>query len=280
MANYANLRQTVWHLTLMRALEKSLIFANLANRNYEGEATVGGSVKFNQIGEVAVNDYTAGSDMTFETLDDASLTMTIGQQKYFAFRLDQTDVRFVRPDIMTAGINRGAYKVRDAIDQHISGKYGQAGVLYGSASSPKATSSGTVIQHLAEFFETMTEANIPTSDRWVTAPAWLFTKLVLAEVADKYPNADVFANGHIGGIVGFSRLYLSNNVTQIGGTAHTILASSGNEAIGYAGAIDGDIRILPDPDQRATNVDGLWVYDAKVIRPDMLACMYSTETAN
>jgi hypothetical protein len=264
----------------MMALKKALIYGNLTNQNYEGEARVGGSVKFNQIGEVDVSDYTAYSDMTFQQLDDASLTMVIAQKYYFAFQVDQTDARFIPVDVMEAGINRGTYRIRDGIDTYISGKYAEAGVAYGTAAAPKATSSGTVLQHLAEFAEVLTEGNIPSENRWLVAPAWIFTKLVIGAQAQMYPNADVFENGYVKGIVGFGRFYLSNNVTLIGTTTHAVLASAGNEAIGYAGAISGDIRMLPAEARRATNVDGLWVYDAKVIRPDMLACYYARETAN
>lgn len=264
----------------MTALQKSLIYGNLTNQNYQGQAVAGGSVKFNQIGEVDVSDYTAYSDMTFQTLDDASLTMVISQKKYFAVQLDETDEVFIDVDVMNAAIDRGAYKVRDAIDQHIAGKYTDAGVTYGTLASPTDTSSGTVVQHMAELFEAMTEANIPTNGRWVAVRPWVLTKLTLAGVADKYPNADVFANGFIGGIVGFSRVYMTNNAELVNTTAYTFLASAGNEAIGYAGAISGNIRIRPAEKRRAMNVDGLWVYDAKVIRPDMLACWYANETAN
>lgn len=280
MADYLmNLKPTVWHNRLMTALQKRLIFANLANQNYEGDATRGGSVKFNQIGEVDVDDYTPYDDMTFQTLDDASLTMTIDQKKYFAFQLDETDESFIPVDVLASGIDRGSYRIRDTIDQYIAGKYGEAGVTYGSASSPKAVSSGTVIQYLAEFSETMDEANIPNEDRWIVLPPWGFTKLTLAEVSDKQPNANTFAEGSVGPVLGFSRVFMSNNVQQTG-TVYTILASAGNEAIGYAGAIDGAIRIRPAEKRRATNVDGLWVYGAKVIRPDMLSCLYAAETAN
>ena len=276
-----NLKPTIWNNRLIVALRKSLIFGNLTNQNFEGQATVGGSVKFLQVGEVAVNDYVAGTDMTFETLDDASLTMVVDQQKSFSFTVDVTDSTFIPSDVLGAGIDRGAYRVRDTIDSFISGKYTDAGVSYGSAASPKATSSGTVVQHLAEFAETMTENNIPLENRWIVLPPWMFTKLTLAGVTDRQPNADIFAGGYMNlPIVGFDRVFLSNNVTQIGGTAHTILASSGNEAIGFAQAISGDIRIRPAEKRRATNVDGLWVYGAKVIRPDMLAVSYNNETAS
>tara|TARA_Y100000310_G_scaffold86030_1_gene82854 strand:+ start:2905 stop:3753 length:849 start_codon:yes stop_codon:yes gene_type:complete len=277
---FYNLKPISWVNRLMRALKKSLIYGNLTNQNYTPQATVGGSVKFNQIGEVDTGDYTAYSDMTFQTLDDAGLTMKIDQQKYFAFQLDETDAAFIPPDVIAEGIDRGSYNIRDGIDSFISGKYADAGVTYGSAASPKATSSGTVVQHLAEFGEAMDEANIPRTNRWIVVPPWVFTKLTIAGVANKTPNADVFRDGYLGGVVGFSRMYMSNNVGMENTTTSTFLASSGNEAIGYAGAISGAIRILPTGARRATNIDGLWVYGAKVIRPDMLACMYSTETAN
>ena len=279
----ANLKPTIWVNQLMRALKKTLIFANLTNQSFTGQATVGGSVKFNQIGEVAVNDYVAYSDMTFEKLDDAGLSMIIDQQKVFSFQLDVTDTRFIPPDVLAEGIDRGAYKIRDTIDQFIAGKHTEAGVSSGSTTAPQQISSGTVIQKLAEFFETMTENNIPLADRWITLPPWMFTKLTLAGVDKESPNVDVFENGYIRNVVGFSRVFQSNNVAKVNTTTYSILSSSGTGptgAIGYAGAINGSIRILPAENRRATNVDGLWVYGAKVIRPDRLAVLYASEVAN
>jgi len=277
---FYNLKPTIWNNRLISALKRVLIFANLCNQDYTGEVTAGGTVKINQVGEVDVGDYTAYSDMTFQTLDDASLTMKIDQQKYFAFQLDQTDTVFIAPNVMGAGVDRGMYRLRNGIDQFIAGKYTEAGVTYGSATAPKNASSGTIVQYLAEFRETILEADIPAEGLWATVPPWIFTKLFLAGVADKTPNADVFANGWIGGIAGFSRLYMSNNVAMSNTTTTTVLASAGNEAMAYAAAISGDIRILPAPARRATNVDGLWVYGGKVVRPDRLGCLYISEVAN
>lgn len=281
MANYANLRQTIWHRRLITALQKTLVYSDIANREYEGEARIGGTVKINQIGEVATGDYVPGTDMTFETLDDASLTMKIDQQKYFAFVVDDTDSVFVQNNLIGAGIDRGSYKVADGIDSFLSGKYTDAGLTYGSAASPKATSSGTVYQHLLEFSEVLDEGNVPKADRWIIVPPWIMTKLGLAGIASTLnPNRDIFRDGFVGPIAGFGRVYVSNNVTRIGGTAHTIMASSGRDALAFATAISGPVRIREAENQRATKVDGLVVYGAKVVRPDMLGVMYSNETAN
>jgi hypothetical protein len=281
MANYANLRQIIWANRLQVALQKSLVYTDVSNTTYQGEARIGGTVKISQIGEVAVEDYVAGTDMTFETLDDASLSMVIDQQKNFAFTLDDTDTVFVQNNLIGAGIDRGTYRIADRIDTFLSGKYTDAGIAYGSAASPKATSSGTVYQHLLEFSETLDEASVPKADRWIIVPPWIMTKLGLAGIASTLnPNRDIFRDGYVGPVAGFGRVYVSNNVTQIGGTAHTIMASSGRDAIAFATAISGPIRIREAEKRRATNVDGLVVYGGKVVRPDMLGVMYSNETAN
>ena len=273
------LKRTVLANRLQTALKKSLIYGNVANQNYIGDLVPGGSVKIAQIGEVAYGTYTNYTDMTYEQLDDASLTMVIDQQNYIAFVLDETDERFISLDVIGAAIDRGSYRIRDVIDQFIAGKYTDAGVKYGTATAPKATSSGTVFQHWAEFSETMDEANIPRENRWAIAPPWEFTKLTIAASTNMQPNGSLWENGWISGVAGFDRIYMSNNVA-LSGTVYTILASSGTEAISYAGAINGAIRMFPHETQRGTKVDGLWVYGAKVVRPDMLACMFAAETAN
>ena len=278
--NYANLRRIVWARQLIEAVRKSLVHSDIANTTYEGEARIGGTVKITQIGEVAVTDYVVGTDMSHETLDDAQLSLNIDQKKYIAFTVDETDAIFVQNDIVSQGISRGAYKVADEIDQFIAGKYTEAGLAYGTATSPKSSSSGTIYQHLAEFSEVLDEGNVGKADRWIVVPPWVMTKLSLAGYSYAQPNIDIFRNGYIGPVAGFSRVYVSNNVQESATGVSAIMASSGREAIAYAGAISGNIRILPAEKQRASNVDGVWVYGAKVVRPDMLAVAHLSETAN
>ncbi len=278
--NYANLRRIVWARQLIAALQKRLVYSDIANTTYEGEARQGGTVKITQIGEVAVNTYVAGADMTHETLDDAQLSLNIDQYKYFGFTVDETDAVFVQNDLVSAGISRGAYKIADGIDQFIAGKYSEAGLAYGTSGSPKASSSGTIYQHLAEFSEVLDEGNIDKNDRWIVVAPWVMTKLSLAGYTYAQPNIQIFQNGYVGPIAGFQRVYVSNNVQTSATGVSAIMASSGREAIAYAGAIDGNIRILPAEKRRADNVDGVWVYGAKVVRPDMLAVAHLAETAN
>jgi len=270
------LKRTVLAGRMQTALQKSLIFGNLANQNYTGDLIPGGTVKIAQIGEVAVTTYTKAATLSYETLDDASLSMVIDQMKSIAFTIDETDERFIAFDVVGAALERGMYRVKDGIDSFIAGKYTEAGVTHGSVASPKAVSSGTVFQHLAEFGEVMDENNIPREGRWITVPPYIFTKLSIAASSNMNPNGSLWANGWIGGVAGFDRVYMSNNCAM-SGTVTTILGSVGNEAISYAGAIDGAIRIFPHETSRGTKVDGLWVYGAKIVRPDMLACMYVME---
>ena len=106
------------------------------------------------------------------------------------------------------------------------------------------------------------------------------TKLSLAGYTYAQPNIQIFQNGYIGPVAGFQRVYVSNNVQTSATGVSAIMTSSSREAIAYAGAISGNIRILPAEKRRAENIDGLWVYGAKVVRPDMLAVAHLSETAD
>ncbi len=139
--NYANLRRIVWARQLIEALRKSLVYSDIANTTYEGEARIGGTVKITQIGEVAVTDYVVGTDMSHETLDDAQLSLNIDQKKYIAFTVDETDAIFVQNDIVSQGISRGAYKSQTGLTSS-SPVVHRSGFGYGTH-EPESSSSGT-----------------------------------------------------------------------------------------------------------------------------------------
>ena len=86
---------TVWAARLLTALEKSLVYgqANVCNRDYEGEIrAAGNTVKIASIGDVSVQDYVKDTDIDPpEVLTDEIQTLTIDQQKYFNFYVDDVD---------------------------------------------------------------------------------------------------------------------------------------------------------------------------------------------
>src|SRR5688572_31340497 len=85
----------VWSARLLVNLYNTLVYGNprLINTDYEGESrNMGDTVRINSIGAVTVGDYTKNTDMAApQTLSDAQTTLTITQQKYFNFQVDDID---------------------------------------------------------------------------------------------------------------------------------------------------------------------------------------------
>jgi hypothetical protein len=120
----------LWSANVLSALDKVHVFADLANRNYEGMIRgMGDRVKINQIGAITVSDYTKNStSISYQDLEDAALWLTIEKSKYFAFGVDDVDAAQMNVNIMTEATRKAAYALNDAVDTYIAGLYTQAGV--------------------------------------------------------------------------------------------------------------------------------------------------------
>ena len=83
----------IWSARLLEHLDKAHVYANLVNRDYEGEIrNFGDTVKVNQIGDITIKDYTKGSDIEDpDDLDGTQQILTINQSKYFNFGIDDVD---------------------------------------------------------------------------------------------------------------------------------------------------------------------------------------------
>lgn len=83
---------TIWDARLLAHLDKALVYANLCNRDYEGEIrNYGDTVKINSISGIAVRDYKKGTPITVDDVDGTPTELKIDQQKYFAFKVEDID---------------------------------------------------------------------------------------------------------------------------------------------------------------------------------------------
>ena len=110
-----NFIPAVWSAQLLTDLQKSLVYANLCNRDYEGEIRAfGDQVKINSIGDVTIGSYTKNTDISAaETLTDAQRILIINQAKYFNFQIDDIDKAQQTPKVMSAAMQKAAYGLAD-----------------------------------------------------------------------------------------------------------------------------------------------------------------------
>lgn len=275
--SYDNFIPTFWANEVQRGLEKSLVYARVANRNYQGLfSQAGDTVKINQIGTVAVADYVKNStSITPEVLDDASQTLTIDKAKYFAFKVDDVDAAQTSAGILQAGMAEAAYKLGDTLDQYLAGLYTQAGISGGSSNAALGTSATEIqialsgatkpTEYLGRARRRLKSANV-TGNLWMIVPPW-FTQLLISEgISLAVSDVDgMLRTGEAGGKIQGFTLYESNNVST-DGTEYRVMG--GNEmSITLAEQVSAVEAYRPEA-SFSDAIKGLHVYGAKVARPD------------
>lgn len=280
-----NFTPSIWSAKLFVRLRKNLVFANLTNQDYEGEVTPGGSVRINEISPVTVSDYTKNATFSWQNLNSAQKILYIDQQKVFAVSVDSIDRVQNKPDLMDGIMDEASYAVADTVDQFIASKYGDAGITgtstnIGSSGSILSITTGNAVTTLTFASRYMDEANVPRLGRVAVIPPWYAQKLGLQITGVNggtnvpKPAAESIAlNGYMGFYWGFD-IYVSNNVSSATTTYRPMFFTK--QAISYAGQI-AQIKPVDRQDTFAEGVKGLYVYGAKVARPEALCTIYVSE---
>ena len=273
----------LWSARLLNALDKSHVFANVVNRDYEGEIKkMGDTVHINTIGAVTIGTYTQNTDFTSgpETLATTDQTLTIDQAKYFNFQVDDIDAAQAAGDIMDKAMTRAAYGLADASDKYI------AGILAGAAdatntvsTSAVALTSSNVYENVVKMRTILDKANVPTAGRWLVIPPEMYALILLDDRFVKTGGEmaeGILRTGLVAQAAGFD-IYLSNNCVSVNSNStdtYTIVGGVDSAAT-YAEQIVSTEAYRPEK-RFADAVKGLHVYGAKVVDKAQIACLKAT----
>lgn len=264
-ANVSNFIPTIWSTKILRTLEDTLVAKKICSREHEGEIKkAGDTVKFNGLSDPTISTY-AGS-VTYEELQDASVTMLIDQQKYFAFKIDDVDKAQMNIDAKDSQAARAAYKLRETADSFVLSKYTEA---VNSVSGTITTAN--VLSKVGAVSQKLAERNVPENDRFIIVPPWVKLKLELAGVKFQINNGINGSGGMAWAKVMNLDVFETNQVINTGTEDTPIsqcLAGAYNSIV-YADQIV-ETEAIRLESQFANAVRGLHVYGAKVIRPDLL----------
>jgi N4-gp56 family major capsid protein len=277
----------LWTAKILIALRKKAVAGGLVNRDYEGEIRrQGDSVKITSINDVTIGNYTAHTDITFEDIDDATRSLVIDQQKYFAFELDDVErAQSVNGGaVLNQAIDNATYQLRDVSDAFLLSTMNTA--IQGTANDLGTVAIHTTKQNLYDAFVDLSvvldEDNVPEEGRWaVLSPSLHGRLLKLDSFIQAGDSASPLArlNGFIGEIAGLS-LFKSNNMPTVTDAAATGGAVIAGHGIGTTFAeqivsVEGVRR----ENRFADGVKGLHVYGAKNVRPTALATVEFDATA-
>lgn len=276
----------LWSDQLLVGLRTNLVYGQelVINRDYEGEIKKkGNTVRITSVGDPTIGDYTKDTDISSpEALTDSQATLTITEQKYFNFEVDDVDEAQGNPAVMDQAMLRSAYQLAKISDLFLAAKYTEAGSAIGTDGTPKivglAGGDTNAYNLLVDTSVALDEADVPLDGRWVIVPAWFYGLLLKDDRFTKSgtPLGDmVKANGSVGREVSGLAVLKSNNVSNTSGTKYKILGGH-RMAWSYAEQVNQVEGYRPEK-RFADAVKGLQLYGAKVVRPNCLVVVTASK---
>ena len=273
-----NFIPTIWSARLLNHLDKSHVYLNLLNRDYEGEIkNFGDTVKINQVADVSIKDYTKGTDIDApEDITGEQQELKIDQAKYFNFAVDDVDNAQTNPKLMDKAMQRAAYAMNDVVDAFAANLLAinvHADNAIGTNEAPIVPTKADAYDYLVDLNTKLTEANVAKMGRWVVIPAF-YHGLLLKD--DRFVgngtdyNQAILEGGEVGKAAGFT-VYVSNNVPHTEGTKYKVIAGT-TEAGSYAEQILNTEAYRPEK-RFSDAVKGLHTYGAKVLQSKCIAVL-------
>ena len=271
----------VWSGRLLATLKKSLVYAGVGvvNRDYEGDITeAGDTVHINNVGDPTIASYVKGTTtVTPQTVTSAESTLIVNQAKFFAFEVDDVDVRQAAGNVIGETMVQAGYGLRDVADKYVAALYtgAQAANAIGTVS---ITTPALAYTNLVNLAVKLDEASVAQEGRWVIIPPW-YHGLLLGD--DKFvgsgalPSDMRLRSGQVGEAAGFAILK-SNNVPIPTGDDYGIMAGT-SAAISYAEQIN-KVEAYRPQSSFSDAIKGLHLYGAKLIRADGIATLVASKT--
>lgn len=299
----------IWAARLLAHLDNRHVFANLFNRDYEGEIKAyGDTVYINQIGPVTIFDYDGSDIGAPEEITGNTRTLTIDQGKGFNFQVKDIDRVQSLPNLMEGALDRASYGMTDEIDTYLAGLCkaaattgitvtkddGEGGTAtetvtalsIGSASTPKAITSDNAYDILIDMGVKMSEGNVPKEGRWVVVPPW-FSGLLAKDPRFSGYGTDAsrgtLTSGSVVGMVAGFEVHESNNVPMTPGASsapaqYSIVA--GTRAAGTYAEQLVELEAYRPEKNFSDAVKGLHVYGAKITDPRQLCVLTASYSAS
>lgn len=279
---FDNFIPEVWSARLLDHMDKVHVYANLMNRDYEGDIkSYGDTVHINLLGEITINDYSGNDISAPQELDSTQQNLEIDKAKYFNFMVKDIDNAQSNPKLVDAAMVRASYDMNDVIDQYLASLL-LAGVASGNILYSDTTvvtpTSATAYDYLVDLGVKLSESNVPMYGRWVVVPPW-YHGLLLKD--DRFVgngtgyNQAVLQGGLVGEAAGF-QIHLSNNVPNTSGAKYKIIA--GTAAAGAYAEQLVELEAYRVEKNFSDAVKGLHVYGAKVLHSTGLAVITANKS--
>jgi hypothetical protein len=149
------------------AFRKNSVVEAITNSDYFGEiAGMGDTVKIIKEPEITVKEYSRGSQITPQDLDDEDFSLVVDKANYFAFKVDDIEEAHSHVNFQSLASDRAAYRLADQFDQDVLGYMCgfKQSALHGAPNTANTTTSGTVAVSTAASNELLATMQVDAED--------------------------------------------------------------------------------------------------------------------
>lgn len=211
----------IWSRQVLRATESNLVIARSVNRGYEDDASVGKTVKVASIGNLAARAKTENTAITYETVAETAITITLNLWSYAAVGIEDIVKVQAVVDTQNEYQKKLGYALAKDIDTKLASDF--AGFSQAVGTLGTAASDANVLAAV----KLLDDADVPQDDRFfIMTPAEKVAKLAL----DRWSNALYIGtgtmpvkNGMLGDMYGLNLAVTTNLVKPSAGQANNAI---------------------------------------------------------
>lgn len=266
-----NFQQTIWSASILRSLDKITSLRNHCNFQYEKDSKNAKEVKILSVNRPTIRTYVPGTAIEREGAADSSQLLQINQYRYFNFEVEDIVKAQSVPGLMEALTDEAGKGLALEGDKYVATIVKEA-VDGGEvdASEVITLSTSNAMASVEDGFATLYGKDCKVSDTFYleVAPKVFTTyRQQLTELSTNNP--EILKKGAVGKINN-AYVCIENCLPEAADAYYNILRT--DKAIAFAEQIEKVEHYRPE-DAFTDAVKGLYVFGAKIIRPDEIYVM-------
>lgn len=275
----------IWNAQMLLDFREATVATGLVNRQYEGNATKGNTVKVTSAGAVSIFDYSIGEGnggtagtpkprtTAAEAVTSTTVDLLIDQEKNFDFKVDDIDRAQAAGSMDVYTVSAGQGLAEDADRFILATAVTSAGttITGDGAGTPAAlTTPDQFLNVLRDLRKALNKAHVPQGQRVAVVNAEF--EAVLLDASSKLTNVDKsgspqgLRNAYLGNLLGFE-VYTSENLPNVDKPQ---VAAWYVPSLAFVNQIE-ETEAMRAQDSFADRLRGLHVYGGRAVRPSGIA---------
>ncbi len=275
--------------------DNSLLPKLTRGKYYEGVLEQGDKVIVPTLPRAEFTPYLKNQELPVTIPEGSSIEMTVDRAEFFNVLVDRIDSKQSHIDIVekykenmletrqskdTEQMFADIYNQAAAENQGATAGVKSGGYNLGVATAPVAITASTVEAVLTLTRAVLEEQNAGIGDLWLVVPVWVRYLIINSDLMKVNEMGIATKSGRLTGLMGSidgMEIYSSNllKTTTADQPTGTYIMAGNRDAISYIQQLN-EVRIIKEDGRFFGQLlQGLWVYDWKVRKPEGLVSLYA-----